>query len=91
MQVDPIKPTLKAPGSKRSKLKSDELLSSFAFNFNLRRYNMVFASEEDAEERELFLTEQDEERPLDELEGGGAGAEVGPLAGKAWYHVTVCS
>ena len=37
-QVDPIKPTLKAPGSKRLKLKYDELLSSFAFNFNLRRY-----------------------------------------------------
>ena len=38
MQVDPIKPTLKAPGAKRLKLKCDELLSSFAFNFNLRRY-----------------------------------------------------
>ena len=38
MQVDPIKPTLKAPGSKRLKLKYDKLLSSFAFNCNLRRY-----------------------------------------------------
>jgi hypothetical protein len=28
----------KAPGSKRSKLEYDGLLSSFAFNFNLRRY-----------------------------------------------------
>ena len=34
-----MNPTLKAPGSRRSKLKHDELLSSFAFNFNLRRYN----------------------------------------------------
>ena len=139
------------------KLTRDKLLSSFAFEFNLRRYitakhgavlsfadgtimmmaecyqettgknramaagklmlsrtqcresfigtkikgvmskidYMVFGSEEDAEERELFLTEQNEERPLDELEGagggGGARAEVGPLAGKAWYLVTVCS
>ena len=38
MQVDPIKPTLKAPGSKRLKLEHEKLLSSFAVNFNLRRY-----------------------------------------------------
>jgi len=37
VQVDPIKPTLKAPGTKRLKLKYDKLLSSFAFKFNLRR------------------------------------------------------
>ena len=36
--VDPIKPTLKAPGTKRLKLKYDKPLSSFAFNFDLRRY-----------------------------------------------------
>ena len=41
MQVDPIKATLKAPGSKRLILKYDELLSSFAFNFNLRRHSRV--------------------------------------------------
>ena len=41
MQFDPIKPTLKPPGTKRLKLKYDELLSSFAFNFNLRRYTTV--------------------------------------------------
>jgi len=39
--VDPIKPTLKAPGSERLKLKCDELLSTSAFNFNLRRYTMA--------------------------------------------------
>ena len=39
VQVDPIKPTLRAPGAKRLKLKYDETLSNFAFNFNLRRYN----------------------------------------------------
>ena len=38
VQVEPMKPTLKAPGSKRSKVKYDKLLSILAFNFNLRRY-----------------------------------------------------
>jgi len=38
VQVNPIKPTLKAPGTKRLTLKYDELLSSCAFNFNLHRY-----------------------------------------------------
>ena len=45
VQVDPIKPTLKAPGTKRLKLKCDEPLSNFAFNFNLRRYNLVTADD----------------------------------------------
>jgi hypothetical protein len=38
LQVDPIKPTLKAPATERSNLKSDDPLSGFTFNFNLRRY-----------------------------------------------------
>ena len=38
MQVDPIKPKLKPPGSKRLKLKCDVLLSSFAFKITLCRY-----------------------------------------------------
>jgi hypothetical protein len=33
-----MKPKLKPPGTKRLKLQYDGLLSSFAFNFNLRRY-----------------------------------------------------
>ena len=40
VQVDPIKPKLKAPGTKRLKLKRDEPLSNFAFKINLRRYTM---------------------------------------------------
>jgi len=36
-----MKPTLKAPGTKRLKLEHDKLLSNFAFNFNLRRYTKV--------------------------------------------------
>ena len=42
MQLDPIKPTLKAPGTKCLKLKYDKLLSNFAFKFKLRRYTMVY-------------------------------------------------
>ena len=36
VQVDPIKPTLKAPGTNRLKLKYDQLLSSFAIKLKLR-------------------------------------------------------
>jgi hypothetical protein len=36
-----MNPTLKAPGSKRLKLKYNKLLSSFAFKFNLHRYTKV--------------------------------------------------
>jgi hypothetical protein len=39
VQVDPIKPILKPPGTKHLKVKCDELPSSLAFKFNLRRYN----------------------------------------------------
>jgi len=38
VQVDPMKPMLKPPGSKRLNLKCDTLLSTSAFNLNLRRY-----------------------------------------------------
>jgi hypothetical protein len=44
VQVDPIKPVLKAPGAERFKLKCDELLTNFAFKFNLRRFNAVGAA-----------------------------------------------
>jgi hypothetical protein len=38
-----MKTVLKAPGTKRLKLKCDEPLSNFAFKFNLRRYIKVTA------------------------------------------------
>jgi len=38
VQVHPIEPTLKTPGTERLKLENEQLLSNFAFNFNLRRY-----------------------------------------------------
>jgi hypothetical protein len=37
-----MKPTLKASGTKRLTLKSDEPLSNVAFKFNLRHYNQRF-------------------------------------------------
>ena len=38
MQVDPNKPTLKAPGTECLRLKCKELLSNFGSKFDLRRY-----------------------------------------------------
>jgi len=60
VQVDPIKPTLKAPRTKRLKLKCDEPLSDFAFNLNLRRHTMVLlalALSEDSRSRETRRNE----------------------------------
>jgi hypothetical protein len=39
VQIDPIKPMLKAHGTKCLNLEFDILLSSFTFKFNLRCYN----------------------------------------------------
>jgi hypothetical protein len=41
VQVGSIKAVSKAPGTKRLKLNYDELLSSFAFKFNVRRYKLA--------------------------------------------------
>jgi hypothetical protein len=41
VQVDPIKPTLKAPGIELLNLTYDKPLSIFAFKFNLRCYDWV--------------------------------------------------
>jgi len=38
VQVKPMKPVLKAPGTKRPKLKYEKTLSNVAFKFKLRRY-----------------------------------------------------
>jgi len=42
LQVDPIKRTLKPPGAKRLKLNYNEILSGFAFIFNMRRYTLEY-------------------------------------------------
>jgi len=38
VQVDPMQPTLKPPGTKHLKLKCDEVVYFFAFNFKLCHY-----------------------------------------------------
>jgi len=43
VQVDPVKLTLKVPGTQRLKLKNYRLLSVFAFILNLHRYNQGVA------------------------------------------------
>ena len=48
VQVDPIKPKLKPPGTKRLKLNCDVLLSTSAFKFNLRRYIKLTADVADS-------------------------------------------
>jgi hypothetical protein len=45
VQVDPIKPNLKAPGTNRLRLNYEKLLPSFAFNLSLRRYAKERATE----------------------------------------------
>jgi len=42
VQVDPIEPTLKAPGYELLKLKYDDLLSTFDFKYDLRHHSKVF-------------------------------------------------
>ena len=42
MQVDPIEPKLKPPGTKLLKLTCDILVSTSAFKFNLRRYTKFY-------------------------------------------------
>ena len=39
MHVDSIKPALKATGTKRLKLRCDELLANVALHFDLRRHS----------------------------------------------------
>jgi len=67
VQVDPINPTLKAPGPQHLILKYDKLLSTCAFKFNLRRYNPIFAA------IELDYADADQDAT------GEAAAEAGPF------------
>ena len=45
MQADPKQTALKVTGIHLLTLKYDEMLSTWAFNFNLRRYSLVHADE----------------------------------------------
>jgi hypothetical protein len=48
-----MKSTFKPPGSNRLKLEDEKLLSNFAFNFNLRRYNVMDGHGDGADAAEL--------------------------------------
>jgi hypothetical protein len=83
VQVDPIKPSLKAPGIKRLKLKYDKPLSNFAFKFNLRRYTMVG--------RAVEADEPLMDAGLDSLSGRGLHSStfrinVSIFCGIRWLH-----
>jgi len=57
VQVETIRPMLKAPGTKRLKQKYDEPLSAFAFNANLRRYSTEDVVECPPCEQQFYLCE----------------------------------
>ena len=71
MQFDPIKPTLKAPGTMRLKLICDDPLANFALKFNLRRYAAAAADAATAYGKAAMH--------LAMCGGGSGGAVVGPL------------
>jgi len=70
VQVDSIKPVLKAPVTKRLILAYDEPLSNFAFKFNMRRYNMAPKLHE-------YLAKRDRRDKTRGLAGGGGGGGDG--------------
>ena len=75
MQVEPMKHVLKAPGKMLLKLIYDEPLSNFAFNFNLRRYNVATMKECQAEDS--MMSDVDKVNL-------GTGAVVVLLAAQLW-------
>ena len=62
MQVDTIKPTLKAPGIKLLKVKYVTPLSDSAVKFNLRRYNPPAGQHDDGRVVSVFVPGQLPER-----------------------------
>jgi hypothetical protein len=90
VQVDPTKPKLKPPGIERLKLLCDQLLSSFAFRFNLRRYTMVgFAQPvEVGEQYQVVGRSAAAPRPDS---AAGHGARPGSAAAGAYTHSLFCS
>jgi hypothetical protein len=92
VQVDPIKPTLKAPGIKLFRLKYDKLLSNFAFKFNWRRYNKArLRAWRRAQQQQEKQAQQDKRQEQQELEqflehGHGAPVKLHQLQHQRQYH-----
>ena len=61
MQVDPSKPTLKAPGAKRLKLNMMTRFQVLVSNFSLRRYTLVRERSGAASVAERAMTDAREE------------------------------
>ena len=87
MQVDPVKPNLKLPGTQRLKLKCDEPLSNIAFKFKLRRYTVDRMLADVANPHEQMLGNlnyrfaQKAEKPLTRACSGGGSARTGGRPG----------
>ena len=79
MQIDPLKPTLKAPDSNRLKLEHEKTLSNFTFTFNLRRFSLVAKALERAARVTDTLDGAERERS-DAVERTRAGAYTRPLS-----------
>jgi len=86
VQVEPTKPELKAPGVNLLKLKYDDLLSSFAFKSNLRRYSWDLG--------EVDVTDADfSEAVIDRYQAGPHNSSlltlnsVSGLVSKIWYRI----
>ena len=62
VQVEPMKPKLKPPGTKRLKLEYAGLLSNFGFKFNLRRYTTGPVTVTSSTNRSPILTAEEEDR-----------------------------
>ena len=78
-QVDPIKPTLKAPVIKLLKLKCDDLRSNFAFKFNLSRCIKAAHSKQS-----MVL-----ERKIGKHREAATGRAPGAVKTKAGLHASV--
>jgi hypothetical protein len=87
VQVDPFKPKLKAPGTKRLKLNCVDLLINFGFKCDLRRYIKV--TELEAEVCELGKSLAAAEATKSELRTSLAAAEANAAiaAEEAWSEV----
>ena len=83
MQVDPIKPMLKAPGTNLLTLKDDERLSNFAFKFILCRYNKEVCRARDAAVAEAAAAAAATAKLQDEMEKGAAAAAAKAVAAAA--------
>jgi hypothetical protein len=82
VQVDPIKPKLKPPGSKRLIRKCDEPLSMFAFSFNLRCFIQ--------ELRGIVGDDYTRIGKMSIIEEGEAGAYTRPLLGSTHARFVGC-